>query len=323
MRNDALGVVSELAASPNNVFSRAQAASQGLTHRHIKRCLDAGLLCEPWPGSLVALGGIDGPSWLQLIAAATLPTRRRSNDLVVASHRSAARLHRSDGLVDIADLDVSVERPAKVRLYGIVAHRVQSLDRRDLAVVDGVQCTNLARTLVDLGSVCEPDVVERAFDDAVRRKANLRWLRETALRLNRPGTAGSGIVLDLLHDLEHRGEVRGSWFEKTVELCLDDPELGTIERQYRLKGADGFEVARFDLAVPDARLGIEAHSRSHHFGEENEASDEQRDHEAARVGWDVMYLGYFSTQRPKRVAEMVLDRVRSRRELLGVPQDRR
>src|SRR5690606_6644925 len=39
----------------------------------------------------------------------------------------------------------------------------------------------------------------------------------------------------------------------------------------------------FDLAVPSAQLGIEGHSRRHHFGADGEASDEHRDNAAGRL----------------------------------------
>jgi hypothetical protein len=76
-------------------------------------------------------------------------------------------------------------------------------------------------------------------------------------------------------------------------------------------------VATFDLALPDAKLAIEAHSRKHHFTEADESSDEFRDHEASVLDWDVMYIGYIATRRPEQALRMVLDRARSRRALLA------
>ena len=102
-----------------------------------------------------------------------------------------------------------------------------------------------------------------------------------------------------------------------VELCLVHPELDGLVIQYELRNAEGGHVATFDLAVPDAMLGIEAHSREHHFGAENEASDEHRDNAAGVEAWDVMYLGYESVQSPSAVRDLVVARVRARRRLIG------
>lgn len=309
MRNDALRVVSMLAASSNNAFTRTQAASAGLDRRRIRRLIDTGILHEPWPGVLIALPHGGAPAWKHLCAGSTLKGAS-------ASHRAAARLHRSEGLENTTVLETSSEA-AGSRLVGVVRHQVSSLPRSDLVVIDGIRCTGFARTLTDLGSVVEVDVVERAFDDAIRRGVNPRWLRETAERLRRPGQAGPLVLLSLLDAFEKRGTVRGSWFEKLLELALAHPELEDIVIQHRLERADGSHVATFDLAVPDAKLAIEAHSRKHHFTEADESSDEFRDHDASVEGWDVMYLGYIATRRPQQALQMALDRVRTRRALLA------
>lgn len=246
---------------------------------------------------------------MQLCAAASLKAG-------AASHRASGRIHRLDGLEQAPELELSNES-ATARLPGVVQHRVKSLPRCDLITIGGIRCTGLARTLVDLGSVAAVDVVERAFDDAMRRGANPRWLRETAERLRRPGQAGPLVLMSLLDEFERRGTVRGSWFEKLLQLALVHPELAGITIQHRIERPGGTHVATFDLAVPDAKLGIEAHSRRHHFGALAESSDELRDHHASTMGWDVMYLGYLAVRRPDEALQMVLDRVRTRREILG------
>jgi hypothetical protein len=279
MRNDALRVVSMLAASSNNVFTRTQAASAGLDRRQVRRLIDTDVLHEPWPGVLIALppGGV--PTWLQLCTGST----RKGG---VASHRAAGRLHRLDGLESCDLIETSAEGGTP-RLAGVVQHHASSLPRCDLVTVQGVHCTGIARTLTDLGSVASIETVERAFDDAVRRGTNPRWLRETAERLRRPGVAGPLVLLSLVDAFERRGTVRGSWFERLLELALQHPELDDLVIQHRLERSDGTHVATFDLALPDAKLAIEAHSRTHHFTEADESSDEFRDHEASVLAIDI------------------------------------
>ena len=312
MRNDAVSVVSKLAASPNNVFTSSQAAAHSLTRRQLRSAIERGLIVEPHRGVFVGHVPDGGPTWHQQVAAATA-----GRDGVVASHRSAARLARLEGFEHEPSTEASIETPRLVRLDGVIGHRVRSLPRCDFVMVDGIRCTNVARTLVDLGDVVDPDRVERAFDHSIRTGANPRWLRQTAERLVRPNVVGPALLLHLLDRHEQRGTVRGSWFERMVELCLVHPELDGLVIQYELRNAEGGHVATFDLAVPDAMLGIEAHSREHHFGAENEASDEHRDNAAGVEAWDVMYLGYESVQSPSAVRDLVVARVRARRRLIG------
>lgn len=311
MRNDAVSVVSQLAASRNSVFTRHQAAALGLTKRQISNMLAARLLHEPWRGALVACRPGCAPTWDQLLRAALLERPAWAADC------SAARLQGFEGFEDSEELQLICSPSAHIRLGGVTVRRTQHLHPADLVTVDGIDCTNAARTLCDLANLVSADSTERAFDDLMRRGTHPQWLRQTAVRVLSCRRRGAQRVLDLLDDFERRGVVRGSWFEGLVERCLDHPELASLERQYTLVDDTGAHVARFDLAIPDARLGIEGHSRSHHFGAINEASDERRDNAAGAMGWDVMYLGYADVMSPSSALDSVLARVRARRSGLG------
>ena len=67
--------------------------------------------------------------------------------------------------------------------------------------------------------------------------------------------------------------------------------------------ASGRVVAKTDLGIPAVKLGLEAHSRRFHFGEDAEALDENRDIAASLCGWELTYLGWHATKRPRRSAE--------------------
>ncbi|HOT80544.1 MAG TPA: type IV toxin-antitoxin system AbiEi family antitoxin domain-containing protein [Microthrixaceae bacterium] len=113
MRNDAVSVVSKLAASPNNVFTSAQAAAHSLTRRQLRSAIERGLIVEPHRGVFVGHVPDGGPTWRQQIAAATA-----GRDGAVASHRSAARLARLEGFEHEPSIEASIERPRLVRLDG-------------------------------------------------------------------------------------------------------------------------------------------------------------------------------------------------------------
>jgi hypothetical protein len=291
-----------IAAAQHQLVTRAQAAAAGLDRRSIARRLAAGLVDEPRPGILRLPGS---RSWAQELRAAVLAAGRG----VVASHRAAAALHGLDGCNE-AELELSVVM-RKVRLDGVVIHRVASLPRADRVVVDGIPATGLARTLADLGSVA-PDIVERALDDARRRGTSTEWLRRTAVRLHRPGQSGTGVLLELLAAIEPSDRPRGSWFEKLVELCLKSPVLPPLERQWTVRDPSGRFVARLDLAFPSVRLGVEAHSRAFHFGRLAEAADERRDLRLAALGWEVLYVGWHDTTDPATLLTVVESTARAR-----------
>jgi hypothetical protein len=79
----------------------------------------------------------------------------------VLSHRSAAALHgiRRDNR---AKTDVTLASPSARPRPGIEVHRSSTLGAADIAVIDCIPCTTLARTLVDLGDVVHRPEVERA-----------------------------------------------------------------------------------------------------------------------------------------------------------------
>lgn len=310
MRYDAFGAVSRSAASRYGVFTRAQATSNGLDRRSIVRLLDAGAVRFAAPGVYVCSSV--PPSWEQRLAIA----QAAGGGHGIVSHRSAGRLHRVDGLDSTEAVELSSTR--RLKIDGAVVHEVAWLSPRDVVVIDGFRVTGLARTLCDLGCVVDDESLLRALDSARRSGISLRWVRETAMRLHRPGQAGTSAILRQLDAVEAGATVRGSWFERLVELMLDDPRIPALVRQHRVLDTAGKEVARPDLAIPSLKFAIEAHSRQFHFGRLPEGADEDRDHRFVRIGWDVMYLGYQSTKRPEETLELVAAAVAARAALLGI-----
>lgn len=93
---------------------------------------------------------------------------------------------------------------------------------------------------------------------------------------------------------------------------LDHPDIPAIVPQYVLTNGAGMFVARIDLAIPAARLGIEGHSRKFHFGPILEAADEDRDLCAAACGWELIYLGWYAQRRPAEVVQLIAETCRRR-----------
>ena len=234
----------------------------------------------------------------------------------VASHRSAARLHKLDGFdyAGMAVVEASVTRKFRVNLPDTVFHHITPLEPRDVNTVDGIPCTTVERTLADLGSVMrDRRRVGRALTDARRRRFDLISLRATAERLHRPGQSGTGTLLRLLDQIPFEGRVPDTWFEELLALCLADPTLPELVLQYPICNEDGRLVARTDIGMPAIKLGLEAHSRRFHWGPIFEPLDEDRDIAAAACGWELMYLGWYATKRPAEVLRAVKEVVRARK----------
>jgi hypothetical protein len=306
MLDDAVRAVAELAASQHRALTRRQAAELKFDRSRVATAKRRGWLEEPYPGVLVMTGSPQ--SWHQHLMAATLAA-----PFAVASHRSAARLHRMDGFTTCDVGEVSVLRGRRrPNPQCAITHQVAALDGCDLVTVDGIRCTGLARTVADLGSLTEPLAVRRALTDLRRRGTSLRWIQLTADRLHRPGQRGTGVLLRQLATIPYEGRVPDSWFEELLALCVADPAVAPVECQYPIRDAQGRIVARTDIGIPSVRLGLEAHSRKFHFGPDAEPLDEQRDLRAAACGWELLYLGWYATRRPAEVVAMVKEVVAAR-----------
>src|SRR3954454_8275256 len=229
-----IGGAGGLAASHHAVITRTQAAQLGLTAAAVRSLRSQGVLDEPVPGVLVFTGA--PATWEQRLAIASAA----ANDAGMVSFRSAARLHSVDGFAQFDGVDITVIRGLKIRLPGVVRHQVlRRLPPNDVTVINGLRCTSLARTLVDLAGVVEADELERALDDFERRGFSLNWLEMSATRLHRPGQSGTKRVLAEVAARRSRGRVRDSWFEKLVELCLASAAIPPFTRQHVLRDGTG------------------------------------------------------------------------------------
>ena len=308
--------VGDVAASHHAAISRSQAVASGLDPSTLTYELQRSTLRPLAP----RVYGIHGApeTWHQRAMAATLT----ANHAAVLSHRSAARLHGLDGFS--SDLiEVTVPHGRRVRIDGVIVHQSAMPDDHWLEV-DGIPCTSLARTIVDLPQVVSERRVERAIDDYQRKGYSLDWLEQVALGWRRRGRRGSAVVLRSIDDRRRSGSVRGSWFEKLIEEVVASPRLPALVQQHVIRDEQGSFIARVDLAFPDVRLGIEAHSRSFHTGTHQEVVDQRREIGAMVQGWQFLYLGWADLKTPAQ-ARQLLERVVARRRQdfgLGPPPHR-
>jgi len=156
-------LIAHLAMAQHGVVALWQLMQLGLTASAVRNRVAAGRLHRVHAG-VYAVGHArltrDGWYMAALLAC--------GNDAAL-SHRSAAAKRElrpsTRGLIDVIS-----PRQSGRRRDGIDAHTSATLLPRDIEEIDGIRCTTVARTLLDLAAVLPRRAVERAYDQAALRE---------------------------------------------------------------------------------------------------------------------------------------------------------
>lgn len=227
----------------------------------------------------------------------------------VASHRAAAALHGLDGFND-GVREISVPREQEGRFPAMICHRWSRTDEQDLCEVQGIRTTSVARTLVQLGHVVPRDRVEQALDSALRNGLETGTIEAVLRRLWRRGPTGAGVLREILESPGRVGALPDSWFERNLATLLQDRGLPSPTLQHPVTTNTG--VRRLDLAYPNVMLGIEAHSRRFHFGQQQADADHVRDMELTALGWQLIYVTWAMTREPDKLASQIQQAYKTR-----------
>ena len=212
-----------------------------------------------------------------------------------ASHSTAAALL---GLKGFGPDDIHVSGPKNGRRLPAWAtfHRLP-IPLRGVELVSSIPTSPPWRTLVDLGTVAPSTDVERALDDALRRRlVSLRQLRWAVQSNGRPRHRGTSVLRELL-------AVRGSGFvppESELEALLyqivDASDLPPARRQASI--AD----RRCDLLFEAEGLVIEVDGWETHGSREAFEDDRARDRAMLGRGLRVLRFTWHDlTRRPEAV----------------------
>ena len=175
----------------------------------------------------------------------------------------------------------------RTRLDGVIVHDTQVNGPGHLAIVDQIPVTSVARTLCDLTAVARAWTVERAVDEALRRKlVTLRALTRVAESLDGRGRRRCTIMRELLearvpgfHPGESAPELRIS--RLLVAAGLPAP---TPQHPYRI----GKRAVRADLAYPDAGIVIEYDGWDYHSTRSAFDADRARANDLEVLGLTVL-----------------------------------
>lgn len=215
----------------------------------------------------------------------------------VLSHRSAAALW---GIADDgAAVDVAAPHRAGRSRPGIAAHRGGRLDPIDVTVVDGIPCTSLPRTLLDLAGVVGRRSLERAVDRAEELgEFDLRALEDVIDRYRR--RRGRGMLAAIVAGYDGPRIVRSGAEERLLALLEGaDLERPRINAWIPLDDGGGYSP---DFLWPDARLIVEVDGRTYHAKQRAFTEDRQRDRRLALAGFETRrYAAVEVFEQPARV----------------------
>ena len=284
----------DLAARQHSAFSLPQALELGIGRRRLHRMVGRGAIVRAAP-SVYRMRGVR-PTWHQRVMVATL-----SIPGSMASHRAAARLRRFDGF-ELAPVEVLVVRGRNRRraLRETILHETMDLKATDVDEVDGIPCTSLIRTLVDLPAVVHEFRAGVALDQAIRREpALLGRVAQRHREVARRGRDGTVALRALLAE-RGEGELVDSGFERRALRLILDSHLPRPVTQHLV--VDGDFTCRLDIAWPDRKVAMECDSLRHHTGERAFRWERERRRRLTALGWSVLEYTYREvTQRPAMV----------------------
>ena len=191
----------------------------------------------------------------------------------VLSHRSTAGLSglRPDNR---RKSDVSLPSPSARPKAGIEVHRSVTLTADDVTTVEGIPCTTLARTLVDLSDVVDRRAVERAVEQA--EVLRLFDLHEVQRAMERAGPRrGTGLLSSVLEDLNGPTLTASELEEAFLALCRQ-AALPTPEVNAWMTLSDGSPI-KVDFLWRRERLAVETDGHPYHRTRQSRERDARRD----------------------------------------------
>jgi hypothetical protein len=185
----------------------------------------------------------------------------------VLSHRHAAELWGIQRTSRPA-IDVTTTRNIRAR-RGIAPHRVKGIERADRTIRHGIPVTSVARTLLDLAEVVPRRRLERAVDEAERRRLfDLKQIDAVVKR--NPGRRGLKPLKSVIENATEppltKSELEHLFADFCIEHDLPLPAYNAI--------VEGYEV---DAAWIDRKLIVELDSWRWHGGREAFETDRERD----------------------------------------------
>jgi very-short-patch-repair endonuclease len=238
-------------------------------------------------------------SWEQRLLAACLAAGPEAR----ASVRSAAALYELEGfrptLLEITHFGA---RPSPME--GVVIHETNVFDIGHVARIRSIPVTSVARTLCDLTAVVREWVVERAVDEALRRKlVRLDDILDVADRLEGRGRRKCTVMRDILDRRRPGYDPGESRPERHIADLLVRAGLPAPTMQHQVE--IGGKRYRIDLCYPELKIAIEFDSWQFHSGRRSFDEDRARANQLVLLGFVVLQFTSKSSD------QVIVDTVRA------------
>jgi very-short-patch-repair endonuclease len=261
--------LAEVADRDHGTVSLGDCRSCGLTDSGVRKRAQAGELYRKYPG-VYAFGRPDLTANGRRMAAIKACEPDSCLSFVTAGDQRAMR-RSSSGYIDIT---IPADRPIR-RLKGIRCHRAD-LAPQDVSLVEGIPCTSVSRTLLDLATRISFEGLESAANEA--SVLEIFDMREMEELLNRSkGHRGIRRLRQVLEQGDISGEnVPKSGLERRfARLCRSHGLPRPAINRWILLGDEYFEV---DFLWRAEKVVIEVDSKRYHKTGWKLARDARRDH---------------------------------------------
>jgi len=275
---DAFIHAAEFAATQHGMIAVHHVHLLGIDDEERKRLLAAGALRREWHGAYRVVGA--PTSWKGELLGACWAGGTRA----LASHRSAAAVRSWPG-AEQGIQEVLCPRWRRGRHKTLIVHESKLIDDVDMTIVDGIPCTSVERTLIDLGAVCSRNVVERALEAALRDEVTtVDEVQASLARLARRGRNGAGILRSILDEYDADRKLTDTDREKMMLQAFRRHGIPDPVPQYVVRHNGRF-IARVDAALPQWKLAFEYESYLWHTGKSALVRDNRRRNQLLAVGW--------------------------------------
>jgi very-short-patch-repair endonuclease len=285
--------VALVAARQHGVVSRRQLIGIGITGRAIDRRIAAGRL-HPVHAGVYAVGHSRLLRYAPAMAAVLA-----SGDDAVASHRTAGWILGLNAPPS-GPIEVTVPRAGGRSRRGITVHRTRHL--QEVTRCEGIPCTTVARTLVDLAAVMRaPRHLARALERSLELNLfDAAALQKVLARSN--GRRGVGTLRRLLHDLQDEPPQIDSELERRFLQLVRDARL-----PYPVVNGE-IRQLRVDFHWPDHKLVVETDGQAVHGHAIAFHRDRARDLQLELADWHVIRLSWRQVVREPELVVAALRR---------------
>lgn len=301
-------------ATNHGVIARHEALDLGMTSAQVRGNLRSGRWTRIGP-EVYRLAGAPA-TWWGSARAITLS----SSGLL--SHRAAARAWQLDGF-DRARLELTV--PIGVRrgsTSGVRWHRSTQFQLAGELELNGVSCTGIGRTVLDLAGKLSERRLDQIVDEVLRRRM-LTWpdLFDVLVRHQRRGRPGVAALRALLDRRYGEKAIPDSRWNRMVGQLLVDAGLPAPLFEYDVRDAFGRFCGRLDLAFPEQRVGIELDSRRFHLNSQSFHDDRVRSNRIVNAGWRLLHFTWeVYADRPQELVRDVRTALASNIARSGAPE---